>query len=107
MLSTSTRPRLIVRATMVPAAVPAIASNALSVSVCATSRPRDAPIATRTASSRSRAIERASITLLMFAQAMSSTSPVVARSSQSACSYRVRQSLTPRSAVRAVSLKLR
>ena len=51
-----------------------------------TSRPRDAPMACRTAISRSRTLARASSRFARLAQAISSTRPVVASSSQSGCS---------------------
>ncbi len=58
-------------------APPATASSVLSVSSCRTSRPRPAPSAARIASSRSRPSIRASVRLATFAQAISSTSPVM------------------------------
>ena len=50
------------------------ASSALSTSSCRTTRRRDAPIASRTAISRPRALARASSRLARLAQAISSTS---------------------------------
>ena len=64
------------RATSRPAAPPSAASRHDSVSSCATSCQRLAPIASRTLHSRRRAGARASSRFAMFAQAMSSTNPV-------------------------------
>ena len=67
----------------------------LSASNCATSRPRDAPMAWRMAISRSRTLARASSRFARLAQAINSTSPVVASSSQSGDSYSRRRPDTP------------
>ena len=59
------------------------------------SRPRDAPIAWRRAISRSRTLARASSRLARLAQAIRSTSPVVASSSHNGVSYWRRSPETP------------
>ena len=68
------------------------------------SRPRDAPIAWRSAISRSRTLARASSRLARLAQAISSTSPVVASRSHSGVSYWRRSPETPVAPVVAASL---
>ena len=73
----ATRPALSQCASTAPAAAPTTASSTLSAISCRTMRPREAPMASRTAISRSRAVARASIRLARFAQAMSSTSAVM------------------------------
>ena len=75
-LRKATSDRLNHCATTTPAAAPIAAMSRLSDSICRTMRRRDAPMASRTATSRSRAVARASIRFARFAQAMSSTSPV-------------------------------
>ena len=65
---------------------PSTASSRLSAINCPTSRPLDAPMAWRTAISRSRTLARASSRLARLAQAINSTRPVVASKSQSGCS---------------------
>jgi len=57
----------------IPAAAPISERRAASVSVCRINRPRLAPSAERTASSRSRPSPRTIIRLATFAQAISST----------------------------------
>ena len=83
----STRKRLSHCASSAPHAAPIAAISRLSASSWRTMRPRDAPIARRTAISRSRAVARASIRFARLAHAISSTRPVVASSSQSGDSY--------------------
>ena len=58
-----------------PSIPPTAASSTDSVSSWPTSRPRAAPRAERTASSRFRAVARVSRRLATFAQAISSTKP--------------------------------
>ena len=58
-----------------PSTPPAIASTTLSVSSCWMMRPRPAPIAVRTAISRSRKVARARCMFARFAHATSNTSP--------------------------------
>ena len=59
------------RARRIPHTPPMAASTRFSVSSCRTSRPRPAPSAARSDSSRRREVERASCRLAMLAQAMS------------------------------------
>ena len=77
MVRNATRPALSQRASTAPATAPATASSTLSAMSWRTMRPREAPMARRTAISRSRALARASIRLARLAQAMSSTSAVM------------------------------
>ena len=56
-----------------PTTAPPIASNTLSVSICRSNRHGPAPSATRMASSRSRALARASNMVARFAHAIRST----------------------------------
>ena len=70
-----TRRRTPTCATPTPNAPPIVASTKLSVNSWRTMRPRAAPSATRIASSRSRAVARASNRLARFTDAMSSTNP--------------------------------
>ena len=58
-----------------PSAPPRLASSALSVRNCLINRPRPAPIASRIATSRWRAVARASSRHETFAHAMSRTTP--------------------------------
>ena len=76
----ATSARLNPWANSAPSAAPNRANSMLSDSSCAISLPRDAPIACRTAISRSRTLARASSRFARFAHAMSNTSPVVANS---------------------------
>ena len=76
--------RTIAAESATPSAPPIAASIRLSDSSCANSRPRLAPMAARTASSRWRALPCASIRLATLAQAISSTKPTAPSSSQSA-----------------------
>ena len=76
--------RTIPAATARPAVPPATLRTTLSVSSWRTIRPRPAPSAPRTASSRRRAIPRASSRPATLAHAISSTSPVAAASIRSA-----------------------
>ena len=62
---------------------------------CRISREREAPIASRTAISVSRALARARSKLARFAQAISNTSPVVAISSHNGRSYWLRKREMP------------
>ena len=62
-------------ASSAPTAVPMEESNRLSDNSWRISRPRDAPIARRTAISRSRALARASIRLARFAHAINKHQP--------------------------------
>ena len=78
------RPRAGQPTSTTPSVPPRSASNRLSVMSCANSRPRLAPIDARTASSRCRAVPRASSRLATFTQAISSTKPTTPSSSQSA-----------------------
>ena len=94
-------------ASSAPPAAPIAAISRLSASSCRTMRPREAPIASRTAISRSRAVARASIRLARLAQAISSTRPVVASSSHSGDSYVRRSVEMPVPAGKAPSLNLR
>ena len=66
--------------------------------------PRDAPIACRTAISRSRTLARASSRFARLAHAISSTSPVADSSSESGLSYCPRSSDTPLADASAISL---
>jgi hypothetical protein len=66
-----------------PSAPPAAASTRLSVRNCANTRPRLAPRAARTATSRWRNVPRASSRFATFAQAIRSTKPTAPRSSHS------------------------
>ena len=59
-----------------PPRAPHAASNRLSLSICRTSRPREAPMASRTATSRERAAARANIRFARLAQAISRTTAV-------------------------------
>ena len=70
--------------TMAPTAPPANASTRHSVNTCRTTRPRVAPIANRTATSRRRVVPRASRRFATFAQTMSSTTTTAASSTRSA-----------------------
>ncbi len=79
----ATSMRLTTCATPTPIPAPIAASNVLSAVNCRSSLPREAPSASRTAISRSRALDRASMRLARFAHAMSRTSPVIPNSSQS------------------------
>ena len=72
------RTRLAAAAKAMPSAPPASANKRLSVRSWRTMRDRRAPSAWRTASSRARAVERASSRLAMLAQAMRSTSATMA-----------------------------
>ena len=81
--SAATSARLSTVDTPTARTAPATASRALSVSSWPIRRPREAPIASRTANSRSRAAARARSRLARLAQAMSSTRPVIASSSHS------------------------
>ena len=94
-LRNATRPRLSTCASAAPSSGARTASSRLSASSCRTSRQRDAPIASRTAISRSRTLARASSRFARFAHAISSTRPVVASSSQSGVSYWRRRPETP------------
>ena len=88
-------PRLSSPANTAPSVAPSRASSVLSESNCLISLPRAAPIACRTAISRSRTLARASSRFARFAQAISSTSPVVASRIQRGCSYSRRNCETP------------
>ena len=67
--------------TAAPSTPPTAASTRLSVSNWRTTRPRPAPSAERIASSRDRAVARASSRLATLAQQMSSTKPTTPRNS--------------------------
>ena len=67
----------------------------LSDSICRTSRRREAPIASRTAISRSRAVARASMRLARFAHAISRTSAVAPSSTHNCVAYALRRPETP------------
>ena len=84
--SVATRTRDSDCASTAPAVAPAAAISRLSASSCRTILVREAPSARRTAISRSRTVARASIRLARFAQAISSTSAVMARSSHNGAS---------------------
>ena len=71
-------------ATSSPAAPPNSVSNRLSVSICATSRPRLAPSAALSASSRRRPAAATSSRFATFTLATSSTRPVAPSTSQRA-----------------------
>ena len=68
-----------------PAATPSPERMTLSVRSCLTSRPCPAPIASRTASSRRRAAERASSRFATFTHAMSSNSDTATASTITDC----------------------
>ena len=72
--TSASRPRWQQRRHASPAMPPAAASTRLSVSIWRTSRPRPAPSAVRTPTSRSRAALRASSRFATLTQATSSTS---------------------------------
>ena len=106
-LRNATSPRLSAWASATPSAAPATASNRLSARNWRTNRQREAPIASLTATSCSRALARASSRLARFVHAISSTRPVVASSSQSGFSYCRRKPETPVPAGAATSLLAR
>ncbi len=56
-----------------PMTAPPPASSALSVTICRMRRPRVAPMADRTASSRARSVARANCMFITFTHAMTST----------------------------------
>ena len=95
MLRNATSARLSTCANATPSAEPISASNRLSTRSWRTNRQREAPMASRTATSRSRTLARANSRLARFAQAIRSTRPVVASSSHSGLSYSWRRSETP------------
>ncbi len=78
---------LSISARAIPKTAPAAASTNPSANNCRISLQREAPSANRTAISRWRVLARASMRFAMFAQAMSSTNPVVPSKSQSEVSY--------------------
>ncbi len=87
--------RLSAAASPAPSAAPRRASSMLSDSSCRITRDRDAPIACRTAISRSRVLARASRRFARLAHAISKTSPVVARRIHSGSWYWPRNCETP------------
>ena len=91
----ATSAALIPRASMAPSRVPRTASSRLSDSNWRMTRPRDAPVARRTAISRARAPALASSRFARLAHATSRTSADNPRSSQSGASYRVRNDEKP------------
>ena len=105
--SNDTKARLRPWASQPPMSAPASATSRLSAMSWRMRRRREAPIASRTAISRSRALARASIRLARLPQAMSSTSPAIVRSSVSGVAYWVRTSDTPPEAGDALSVNLR
>ncbi len=71
----ATRDRTLHQASRIPDAPPAKERSTLSVSNCLATRARPAPRASRTANSRWRAADRASISPATFAQAINKTMP--------------------------------
>ena len=72
------------KATNSPAAAPSIDNTTPSATNCRTIRPRLAPIATRTATSRRRAIALAAMRFVRFTHAISSTKPTAPSSTSAA-----------------------
>jgi hypothetical protein len=93
-----TRPLADASATGTATAAPTTARSRLSTTICETTRPRDAPTATRIAISRSRAPARASIRVARFPHVMSRTIAVRPSSSDSDVPCVSRSWLTPRPA---------
>ncbi len=94
----ATRARPDPRATGTARAAPAAVNSRLSSSICDKSRDREAPMATRTASSRWRALARARFSVARLTAVMRSTSPVSPSSSGRDLPCVVRRRLTPRPA---------
>ena len=95
---------LIHRASSSPPAAPRPATSALSDRSWRTTRPRDAPIARRTAISRPRTVARASIRFARLTDVRRSTNPVAPSSTHSCVAYALRRFDTPVAAASAVSV---
>ena len=106
-LKNATRKRLNHCANTNPSDAPKLAINKLSASNWRIILQREAPTASRTAISRSRALARANIRFARFAQAMSSTSAAIPSSSQSGVEYSSRSRETPLPACNILNLKSR